>query len=109
VEARGIRNEVVGDNKVSTLTCRQCGRPIEVPAYDETQPFYKNFRRYERAVLKHGWLYHRQDFPPEFKSFSRFMRWITTPEGRAWDKKQRLMIEAEEMIRKGKGWLRNHS
>jgi len=38
-----------------------------------------------------------------------FMRWITTPEGRAWDKKQRLMIEAEEMIRKGKGWLRNHS
>jgi len=89
--------------KVADHICSKCERAVQVPDWDDTEPFYKYFRRWERAVLKHGWLYHREDFPAQFTSFSQFMRWITTPEGWAWDEKQGVLIEAEEIIRTGKG------
>ena len=88
--------------------CARCGRDIEFPAFDDLEPFYKYHPKYERAVLKHAWEYHREDFPPQFRTFSEFLRWIKTPEGRAWDQKRwsladkdEVMAEAERIIRGG--------
>ena len=85
--------------------CSECGMAVEVPDWDETQPFYKYMPRWDRAVLKHAWQHHREDFPPRFKSFSQFMRWITTPEGGAWDEKQGVIMEAEQIMREGRRGL----
>lgn len=90
--------------------CSQCGREIEFPAFDELEPFGKYAPKYNRAILKHAWAYHREDFPPEFTSLTQFMKWSTTPEGKAWDKKQfslaskdEILAEAERIIQGEKG------
>jgi hypothetical protein len=72
---------------------------IEVPDYDETRPISEYFPKWERAVLKHGWQCHRDDFPPQLKSFTQFMKWIRTPEGKEWNHKQGLIAEAERVVR----------
>jgi len=90
--------------KVANHICTKCGMKVEVPDYDETRPLYEHFRKRERAILKHAWQCHREDFPPQFKSpqfksFTQFMKWITTPEGKEWDQKQGLIAEAERIVR----------
>ena len=74
--------------KIKNEICGKCGMEIEIPDYDETRPISEYFPKWERAVLKHGWQHHRGDFPPEFKSFTQFMKWLRTPEGKAWNRKQ---------------------
>jgi len=74
--------------KLKNHICTKCGMEIELPDFDETQPISEYFPKWERAVLKHGWDRHREDFPPQFKSFSQFMKWLGTPEGKQWNRKQ---------------------
>ena len=74
--------------KLKNHICTKCGMEIELPDFDETQPISEYFPKWERAVLKHGWEHHREDFPPQFKSFSQFMKWLGTPEGKQWNRKQ---------------------
>jgi len=85
--------------KVANHICTKCGMTVEMPDFDETRPLYEHFRKCERAVLKHAWQYHREDFPPQFRTFTEFMKWITTPEGREWDRKQGMVAEAESIVR----------
>lgn len=86
--------------KVANHICTKCGMAVEMPDYDDTQPLYEFFPKCERAVLKHGWQCHREDFPHQFRTFTEFMKWITTPEGREWDRKQGLIAEAERIVRR---------
>ena len=79
--------------------CTKCGMAVEVPDCDETRPISEYSPRWERAVLKHGWRYHREDFPPQFKSFTQFMKWVKTPEGKQWNHKQGAIAEAERIVR----------
>ena len=74
--------------KVKNHICSKCSMEVEVPDFDDTRPISEYFPKWERAVLKHGWQYHRDDFPPQFKSFTKFMRWLRTPEGKEWNRKQ---------------------
>ena len=74
--------------KIKNETCNKCGIDIETPDYDETRPISEYFPKWERALLKHGWQHHRSDFPPEFKSFTKFMKWSSTPDGKEWNRKQ---------------------
>jgi len=74
--------------KIKNETCDKCGMEIEVPDYDETQPMSGYFPKWQRAVLKHAWQYHRVDFPPQFKSFTQFIKWLPTPEGKVWNRQQ---------------------
>jgi len=85
--------------KVKNHICSKCGMPIELPDFDETQPFYEYVPKIDRAILKHAWQYHRDDFPPQFKSFTQFMKWVRTPEGKEWNRKQSLIAEAERIVR----------
>jgi hypothetical protein len=85
--------------KVKNHICSKCGLPIEVPDYDETRPISEYFPKWERTILKHGWQYHREDFPPQFKSFTRFMKWVRSPEGKEWNQKQGLIADAERIVR----------
>ena len=85
--------------KVANHICTKCGMAIEIPEFDDTRPVSEYFRKCERAVLKHAWQCHREDFPPQFKSFTQFMKWRTTPEGKEWDQKQGLIAEAERIVR----------
>ena len=85
--------------KLKDHICTKCGMAIEVPDYDETRPISEYFPKWERAVLKHGWQCHRDDFPPQLKSFTQFMKWIRTPEGKEWNQKQGLIAEAERVVR----------
>jgi len=66
--------------KVPNETCDKCGMEIEVPDLDETRPMSAYFPKWERAVLKHAWQCHREEFPQEFKSFTQFMEWLKAPE-----------------------------
>jgi len=68
--------------------CTKCRMEVEVPDLDETKPMSEYWPKYERALLKHGWHYHREDFPQELKSFTQFMKWLITPEGKLWNRKQ---------------------
>ena len=74
--------------KIKNETCDKCGMEIKVPEYDVTRPMSEYFPKWERAVLKHGWQHHREDFPPEFKSFTQFMKWLRTREGKHWNRQQ---------------------
>ena len=74
--------------KVKNHICTKCGTEIELPDFDETQPISEYFPKWERTVLKHAWEHHPEDFPPGFKSFSQFMKWLGTPEGKGWNCKQ---------------------
>ena len=76
--------------KVKNHICSKCGMEIELPDFDETKPISEYFPKWERAVLKHGWQHHHEDFPPQFKSFTQFMKWLVTPEGKQWNRKQGL-------------------
>jgi len=86
--------------KVKSHICSKCEMEVELPDFDETRPFYEYVPKMDRAILKHAWQYHREDFPPEFKSFTRFMKWLRTPEGKEWNQKQGLIAEAERIVRK---------
>jgi len=68
--------------------CSKCGMEVEVPDVDEKKPMSEYWPKYERALLRHGWQHHREDFPPEFKSFSKLMKWLISPEGKQWNRKQ---------------------
>jgi len=70
-----------------------------------TEPMHYAERRRAMAVLRHGWQDHREDFPESFRTFTEFMEWYYTPEGREWDVKQGVIIEAERIIR-GKATIR---
>lgn len=90
--------------------CKKCGAIIQLPdpafsadSYSEAKLAYWG-RRQTRAILKHAWDKHREDFPPVFSTFNEFMKWAYTPEGRAWDHKQGLLSEAEDLV-SGKGEL----
>ena len=75
--------------KVKDHICTKCGVNIKLPDFDETKPISEYFRRWELTVLKHGWRHHHEDFPPQFKSFNKFMSWLLgTPEGKAWNRLQ---------------------
>lgn len=90
--------------------CKKCGEIIqlpELPASLEDYPYREPEltrwnRKSESAVLRHAWDKHREDIPPEFQSFPEFLKWLYTPEGRAWDGKQGLLAQAEAII-SGKG------
>ncbi len=68
--------------------CDKCGMEFELPDVDETKPMSQYWPKYQRAILKHAWQHHREDFPPQFKSFTKFMTWLKTPEGKGWNRKQ---------------------
>ena len=72
--------------------CLECGRTIELPDFDIRQPFYEYMPKRERALVKHYWQYHREGFPPRFKSLTQFVKWLRTPEGQA------LIHEAEREV-----------
>ena len=74
--------------KLKDHVCTKCGAAVELPDFDEAQPISEYFPKWERTVLKHGWDHHRKDFPPQFKSFSQFMKWLGTPEGKLWNRQQ---------------------
>ncbi|MBA7483034.1 hypothetical protein ES705_42160 [subsurface metagenome] len=74
--------------KVKNHICTKCRMEVELPDFDETRPVSEYFPKWERAVLKHGWQHHREDFPPQFKSFSKLMKWLITPEGKLWNRQQ---------------------
>ena len=74
--------------KLKDHICTKCGMAIESPEFDDTRPVSEYFPKCERAVLKHAWKYHREDFPPQFKSFTQFINWLTTPEGKQWNRQQ---------------------
>jgi len=74
--------------KIKNHICTKCGMEIELPDFDETRPISEYFPKWERAVLKHGWQHHPEDFPPQFKSFNQFMKWLVTPEGKQWNRQQ---------------------
>ncbi|MBA7713730.1 hypothetical protein ES703_122740 [subsurface metagenome] len=74
--------------KIKNETCDKCGMEFEVPEFDEERPVSEYFPKWDRAVLKHGWQHHHSDFPPQFRSFTRFMKWLTTPEGKQWNRRE---------------------
>lgn len=90
------------------LVCKKCGATIQLPdpgfdKYTFTESKLSQYgRRRTRAILKHAWQAHREDFPSQFRTFTEFMRWIYTPEGLDWDHKQGLLAEAENIL-KGSG------
>ncbi|MBA7567358.1 hypothetical protein ES708_09069 [subsurface metagenome] len=69
--------------KVRNDICDKCGMEIEVPDYDVRQPFYDYRPKLERAIFEHAWQCHREDFPPQFKSLTQFLKWLRTPQGQA--------------------------
>ena len=72
---------------------------VELPDFDETRPFCEYWPKMDRAILKHAWQCHREDFPPQFTSLTQFLKWLRTPEGKEWDQKQGLIAEAERIVR----------
>ena len=74
--------------KIKDHICSKCGMAVEVPDFDETRSISEYFPKWERVILKHGWDHHREDFPPQFKSFSQFMKWLRTPPGKKWNRQQ---------------------
>ena len=74
--------------KLKDHICTKCGMKIKLPEFDETRPISEYFPKWERAVLKHAWKYHREDFPHQFKTFTQFMKWLPTPEGKLWNWQQ---------------------
>ena len=89
--------------KVASHICTKCGMEVELPDYDETRPIYQYWPKVDRAILKHAWRQHPEDFPDEFSSFSQFFKWLRTSEGRKWDGKQALVVEAQRIVR-GQIW-----
>ena len=85
--------------KVKNHICTKCGAEIELPDFDETLPFYEYWQNVYRAFFKHAWQCHREDFPPQFTSLTQFLKWLRTPEGKEWDRKQGLIAEAERIVR----------
>jgi hypothetical protein len=79
--------------KVRNDICDKCGMEIEVPDYDMRQPFYDYRPELERAIFNHAWQCHREDFPPQFKSLTQFLKWLRTLEGQA------LIHETERIVR----------
>lgn len=79
--------------------CTKCGMNVPMPYWDDSLPLYKMFDKARRAILKHAWECHREDFPPQFTSLTKFLRWFTTPEGKEWDKAQGLLAQAERIVR----------
>ncbi len=69
--------------KVKNEVCLECGMEIELPDFDISQPFYEYMPKWERALFKHSWQHHHEDFPPQFKSLTQFLKWLRTPEGQA--------------------------
>ena len=67
--------------KVPNDTCDKCGREIVLPDYDTSRPFYDYRPERERAIFKHFWQYHHEDFPPQFKSFTQFLEWLRSSQG----------------------------
>lgn len=78
--------------KVPNETCDKCGMEIEVPDYDMRPPFHDYRPKRERALFKHFWQHHCEDFPPQFKSLTQFLKWLRTPEG------QGLIAETREEL-----------
>jgi len=74
--------------KVKNDICDRCGMEIEVPDFDETRPMSVYFSKWERAILKHAWQHHREEFPQNLKSLTQFMKWLRTPEGKQWNRRQ---------------------
>lgn len=91
--------------KVTKEICAKRGMEIEIPSFDKRRPLYEYSRKWGRVILKHGWQYHRLDFPPQFKSFTQFMRWLSSPEGKEWDQKQGSLDEAEGMVQESQRGL----
>lgn len=84
--------------KFEPYFCPKCGMRIKLPDYDEAKPFYQYYPEMSRVILKHGWQHHRQDFPPQFKSFAQFMSWIRSPQSRVWKGKCALLAEAQRAV-----------
>ena len=78
--------------------CGKCGMEIQGPDWDTRYPFYTYIPKMKWAIFKHAWQYHRSDFPPQFTSLSQFLKWLRTPEGKGWDRKQGLIAEAERIV-----------
>jgi len=74
--------------KVKNHTCTKCGMEIELPDFDEMEPISEYFPKWERTVLKHAWQHHHEDLPTQFKSFTKFMVWLGTPDGKGWNRLQ---------------------
>jgi len=74
--------------KIKNEVCTKCDMEIKLPDYDETRAVSEYFPKWEREVLRHGWHHHHEDFPPQFKTFAKFMKWSVTPEGKAWNRLQ---------------------
>lgn len=79
--------------------CKKCGMNIPMPHWDDFSPLYKMFDKAKRAILKHAWECHREDFPPQCTSLTKFLRWLTTPEGKEWNETQGLLAQAESIVR----------
>lgn len=82
--------------------CAKCGMNVPMPYVDDLEPLYKQFPRAKRAIMKHAWECHREDFPPQFTSLTRFLRWASTPEGKDWDEKQGILAQAERIVEEGR-------
>jgi len=90
--------------KAPRQVCVRCGRKIDIPDLDETRPLEDNLLEGARAILKHGWRYHRSDFPPQIRSFRQFMKWMLSPEGREWTTGQ--LAETERIVDERKAKLK---
>ncbi|MBA7691597.1 hypothetical protein ES703_100145 [subsurface metagenome] len=78
--------------KVKNEVCSKCGTEIEFPDYDISGPFYDYRPKVERAIFKHFWQHHHEDFPPQFKSLTQFLKWLRDPQG------QGLIAETREEL-----------
>ena len=83
--------------KTEKHPCLKCGTAIKIPIPGRNTPADKAWRARQKAILSHAWEYHRQDLPPQFDSFEKFIKWLYTPEGHRWDSARGLMIEAERL------------
>jgi hypothetical protein len=89
-------------------TCRICGEEIiyrKTTSVPRDDPFFNSLKeirlageRHDRALLKHVWDKHRDEFPPEFKTFTQFYKWLKSSESRDWRLKRALVFEAEEIV-----------
>lgn len=62
------------------LRCQKCGGEITFRDWNpDTEPMYYAERRWARAVIRHGWQYHREDFPEGFPHLHRFYEMVLHP------------------------------
>ena len=60
-------------------------------------------RKAEKALLRHEWHDHREDAPKNLRTFSEFVEWCNTAEGKRWVKSQQADRIIE--ISKENAWL----